>query len=105
MQCARVRDAAWAHITRRTAEAHVRLWTDVVRRAPDTLVAAPAALLGWAAWQAGDGALAWVAVDRCTRAAPDYRMAGQLAVILQGAVPPQTWEGGFAWDEGLPDAG
>ncbi len=103
MQSVRVRDAAWAHITGRTALAHVRLWSDVVRRAPETLVAAPAALLGWAAWQAGDGALAWVAVDRCTRAEPGYRMADQLAVILQGAVPPQTWEGGFAWDRGLPD--
>jgi hypothetical protein len=105
MQSARVRDAAWSLVTRRTAEAHVRLWSDAVRRAPDALVAAPAALLGWAAWQAGDGALAWVAVDRCVRAAPGYRMADQLAVILQGAVPPQSWEGGFAWDEGLPEVG
>jgi hypothetical protein len=32
-------------------------------------------------------------------------MADQLAVILQGAVPPQSWEGGFAWDEGLPEVG
>jgi hypothetical protein len=104
MQSARVRDAAWSHITGRTAEAHVRLWTDAVRRAPDALLAAPAALLGWAAWQAGDGALAWVAVDRCTGAEPGYRMAAQLATILQGAVPPQTWRGGFAWDKGLPDA-
>ncbi|TQK70767.1 uncharacterized protein DUF4192 [Nocardioides sp. SLBN-35] len=105
MQATRVRDAAWAHLGRRTAEGHVRLWTDAVRRAPDPLVAAPAALLGWAAWQAGDGALAWVAVDRCLRAEPGYRMAEQLGSILQGAVPPQSWEGGFAWDEGLPDAG
>lgn len=105
MQAGRVRDAAWSLITHRTAEAHVRLWADVVRRAPEELVAAPAALLGWAAWQAGDGALAWVAVDRCTRAEPGYRMAEQLATILQGAVPPQTWEGGFAWDRGLPDVG
>lgn len=105
MQAGRVRDAAWSQIARPTAEAHVRLWTDAVRRAPEPLVAAPAALLGWAAWQAGDGALAWVAVDRCTRAEPGYRMAEQLAAILQGAVPPQSWEGGFAWDKGLPDAG
>lgn len=104
MQAARVRDAAWSDIAGDNAEAHVRLWTDAVRRAPDALVAAPAALLGWAAWQSGDGALAWVAVDRCTRAESGYRMAEQLASILQAAVPPQSWEGGFAWDEGLPEA-
>ncbi|GAA3520638.1 DUF4192 domain-containing protein [Nocardioides daeguensis] len=104
MQAGRVRDAAWSAIVHRTAAAHVRLWTDAVRRAPDALVAAPAALLGWAAWQAGDGALAWVAVDRCTRAEPGYRMAAQLGSILQAAVPPQSWQGGFAWDEGLPEA-
>ena len=49
----------------RVAPRHVRLWTDAVQRAPDELVAAPAAVLGLAAWLAGHGALAWCAVDRC----------------------------------------
>ncbi|MDQ6526471.1 DUF4192 domain-containing protein [Nocardioides sp. LHD-245] len=104
MQAARVRDAAWSDLRGHNAEAHLRLWSDAVRRAPDALVAAPAALLGWSAWQAGDGALAWAAVDRCLGASPGHRMAEHLASLLQGAVPPTLWKGGFAWDRGLPQA-
>ncbi len=40
------RDAAWAAMSRDVAARHVRLWTDAVQRAPDDLVAAPAAVLG-----------------------------------------------------------
>ncbi|WP_182376024.1 DUF4192 domain-containing protein [Nocardioides sp. WS12] len=101
MQATRVRDAAWSLITRRTAEAHVRFWSDLVRRAPTPLVPAPAALLAWAAWQAGDGAKAWVALDRCGEVAPDYAMAAYLGSLLQQAVPPDFWEGGFDWSLGL----
>ncbi|TNM43366.1 DUF4192 domain-containing protein, partial [Nocardioides albidus] len=43
VQATRVRDAAWSHLGRHNAEDHVRLWTDAVRRAPEPLVAAPAA--------------------------------------------------------------
>ena len=49
------------------AARHVDLWRDVVRRRPRELRAAPAALLGFAAWLAGNGALAWCAVDRPRR--------------------------------------
>jgi hypothetical protein len=91
LQAPRVRDAAWADLGRHNALAHVRLWTDAVRRSPDALVAAPAALLGWSAWQSGDGALAWIAVDRCLSVEPDCRLAEHLASILRGAVPPALW--------------
>ncbi|MCX6401234.1 MAG: DUF4192 domain-containing protein [Propionibacteriales bacterium] len=102
MQAIRVRDAAWSLIRRDNAAAHVRFWAPVVRRAPDPLVAAPAALLGWASWQAGDGARAWTAVDRCLRVVPDYAMAVHLGALLEHAVPPDFWEGGFDWALGLP---
>jgi hypothetical protein len=69
----------------------VDLWRDVVRRAPLDLLAAPAALLGFAAWLSGDGALAWCAVDRCRQAEPGYSLAGLLADALAGAVPPSSW--------------
>lgn len=105
MQAVRVRDAAWSLIRRDNAAAHVRFWSAVVCRAPDALVAAPAALLGWASWQAGDGARAWAAADRCLRVAPDYAMAEYLARLLQHAVPPDSWEGGFDWALGLPAPG
>ncbi len=86
-----VRDVAWAHMSRANAGRHVDLWRDVVRRAPRDLLAAPAALLGFAAWLSGDGALAWCAVDRCQEAEPDYSLAGLLSEALAGAVPPSTW--------------
>lgn len=103
MQSVRVRDAAWSLIGRADADAHVCWWSAVLARTPDELVAAPAALLGWACWQAGDGARAWAAVDRCRAADPDYALAAYLAVILDNAVPPDHWESGFDWALGLPE--
>lgn len=87
-----VRDAAWEVVRRDEAERHERFWTDVVRRCPGPLVAAPAALLAFAAWLAGHGALAWCALDRCEEAAPGYRLAGYLAQALGNAVPPSVWD-------------
>ena len=94
-----VRDAAWMVMTRAAAREHVTLWTDVVRRSPRELLAAPAALLGFAAWLSGQGALAWCAIDRCRESAPDYALAGMLAEMLVHAVPPAAWEEGGAADD------
>lgn len=105
LQVPRVRDAAWSLIDRGGAEAHVRFWRAVLRAVPDELAAAPATLLGWAAWQAGDGALAWAALGRCGRADPDYPLAADLALLLRHAVPPEVWTGGFDWTLGLPRGG
>lgn len=87
-----VRDAAWASICRETSRDHARLWTDVVRRGPAPLLAAPAALLAFAAWQSGQGALAWCALDRCAEADDAYPLAALIAQALQRAVPPDDWE-------------
>lgn len=87
-----VRDVAWAAITRDSAAVHVELWRDLVRRTPLDLAAAPAALLAFAAWQAGDGALAWCALDRCQEAEPGYSLAGLLTQALSSAVDPATWQ-------------
>ena len=86
-----VRDAAWCSMTRDDAAAHVLLWTDAVQRSPEDLVAAPAAVLGVAAWLAGNGALAWCAVDRCVAHDPDNSLARLVGELLEGAVPPSTW--------------
>ena len=102
VQDLRVRDAAWGLITRADARAHQEFWADVARRAPEPLVPAPSALAGWAAWQAGNGALAWIAVDRCREVAPSYGMATILAGCLDQAVPPESVECDLTWDEGLP---
>ena len=88
-----VRDGVWALMARDNARAHVHFWTDVVRRAPDPLLPAAAALLGFAAWLAGHGALAWCALDRCAEVEPDHSLAGLVAGVLIRAVPPSTWPG------------
>ena len=87
-----VRDAAWGLLDRSRATAHVEFWTDVVRRTPPSLLAAPATLLGYAAWLAGHGALAWCALDLVRPVAPGYRLAGYLAAALEHAVAPSVWE-------------
>jgi hypothetical protein len=68
----RVRDDAWARMNPRYREAHVRLWTDVLRAAATEYVPAPASLLAFTAWQSGNGALASVAVERAGTAPPAY---------------------------------
>lgn len=86
------RDVAWAEIHRMSSAQHVELWRGLVRRAPRDLLPGPCSLLAFAAWQHGDGALAWCAVDRCLEVDPDYSMAHCVAQILTGAVPPSVWE-------------
>ena len=68
--------------------AHVDLWRELVRRSPRDLLPGPASLLAFAAWQHGDGALAWCAIDRCLEVDPDYSMAHYVAEVLTHAVPP-----------------
>jgi len=86
------RDAALFVVERHDAEDHVALWTDLVRRSPDELLASPAVLLGFSAWLAGHGALAWCAVDVCRGVEPEHRMAALLGELLAEAVPPSEWE-------------
>jgi hypothetical protein len=86
------RDAAAGLVSPENASEHAGFWTEVVRRTPDPLVAAPAALLAFAAWRAGDGARAWCAVDRCLEAAPADPLGRLVATVLEHAVPPDAWE-------------
>jgi uncharacterized protein DUF4192 len=84
----RVRDDAWARMDPAHADAHRRLWTDVVRRAQPRYVAAPASLLAFVAWQSGDGALANVALDRALADDPRYSMATLLQQVITAGAPP-----------------
>ena len=86
------RDEAWAWLDRSRANRAVALWSDAVRRLPDSHVAAPAAVLAFAAWLAGDGALAWCAVDRCRDVEPGHSLAHLVAGLLEDATSPATWE-------------
>ncbi len=92
-----VRDAAWA-VTPPAAEAPrareaADLWAEVVRRAPRPWRAPAAALLAYAAWNSGNGALAWCAVDVAEEADPDHTLTGLVAALLRGAVRPGSLDG------------
>jgi len=84
----RVRDDAWARMDPEYSRAHLRLWTDLTRLAPPGYVAAPASLLAFCAWQAGNGALANVALDRAFADDPGYTMAALLRQALNAGAPP-----------------
>ena len=83
-----VRDDAWARMVPEHRQAHLALWADVVRRADGPWLPAPASLLAFTAWQAGDGPLANIALDRALAADPGYSMALLLRDILAAGVPP-----------------
>lgn len=83
-----VRDDAWARMDPGHRDAHRRLWADVVRRAQPGYVAPPASLLAFTAWQAGDGALANIAIDRALADDPGYSMALLLRGAITGGLPP-----------------
>ena len=84
----RVRDDAWSRMEPEFREAHLRLWTDLTTLAPAGLVAAPASLLAFVAWQSGNGALANVALDRALADDPSYSMAQLLRQVITAGAPP-----------------
>lgn len=86
-----LREVAWSEMSRTDARQHVELWRDLVRRAPDNLRSAAAALLGFAAWLAGDGALAWCALERCFEGDPDDQLGQHVAALVESATPPTVW--------------
>jgi Domain of unknown function (DUF4192) len=86
----RVRDDAWARMDPEHAEAHQRLWTDIVRRAEPRYVPAPACLLAFTAWQSGNGALANIAIARALESDPGYTMALLLFEAVGGGLPPSA---------------
>ena len=86
----RVRDDAWARMVPGQVQAHLRLWTDLVRRVPARYVPAPASLLAFTAWQAGNGALANVAAQRALAADPEYSMALLILEAIGAGIPPSA---------------
>ena len=86
------RDEAWVSLTRAEARRAVDLWSDAVRRLPPSHVAGPAAVLAFAAWLVGDGALAWCAVDRCREVDASHSLASLVVQLLDSATSPDRWE-------------
>ena len=85
------RDRLWLDMNRGNAGSHVALWTDLTKRAPDDVRAAPASLLGFASWRSGHGALAWCALDQVPKDRP-YALANLVAAAVQTGMHPREWE-------------
>ncbi|SEE47540.1 DUF4192 domain-containing protein [Jiangella alba] len=86
-----IRDRLLADLTRDNVDSHVTLWTDMTKRAPDDVRAAPASMLAFASWLYGDGAMAWCALDQVPQDRP-YPLAELLAVAVQTGIHPQEWD-------------
>jgi hypothetical protein len=71
-------------------EWRIRLWTDVLRRVDAGYVPGPGCLLAHAAWCAGRGPLARVALDRTLYEAPGHRVAGTLDRVLSSGLGPHA---------------
>lgn len=85
------RDAAWAWAERVDARRHVEIWLRVVRGCPPADRGASAAVLAFHAWLAGDGALAWCAVDASRAASRACSLTDLVEDLLTRAAPPSMW--------------
>jgi hypothetical protein len=83
-----LRDRALTLALGRSAAAAEVVWTELTRRAPTPLDAAPATLLAVTAWVRGDGALANVALERALTSEPSYTFAALLRAALDQCLRP-----------------
>ncbi|TDB88875.1 DUF4192 domain-containing protein [Actinomadura sp. 7K534] len=84
----RIRDEAWIRIDEDAPAADIAFWRDVLRRVEAPYVPAPASLLAFAAYSAGDGGLANVALERALDTDPAYSMAILLREVINAGIPP-----------------
>ncbi|GAA4242842.1 hypothetical protein GCM10022254_77420 [Actinomadura meridiana] len=84
----RLRDEAWVRIDGDAPSADIALWRDIVRRVEPPYVPAPASLLAYSAYIAGDGGLANIALERALDADPGYTMALLLRQVINTGIPP-----------------
>lgn len=94
------RDFALASITKDTAPQHLALWSEVLGRLPGRFAEVPAAIAGMAAWVAGDGTSANIALTRAQAEARSPRESGPaelLDAVLDRVLPPSAWPSVRGW--------
>ncbi|MFC6153219.1 DUF4192 domain-containing protein [Nocardioides yefusunii] len=87
-----VRDATWSWVHRSEAARHVDLWVAVVRAAPVGRAVQAASVLAFHAWLAGQGALAWCALDRVAERGGSSSLATLVRDLMERSVPPHSWD-------------
>ncbi|MES9540773.1 MULTISPECIES: DUF4192 domain-containing protein [unclassified Actinomadura] len=84
----RLRDETWARLDEDAPAADIAFWRDIVRRVDPAYAPAPASLLAFTAYSAGDGGLANVALQRALDSDPAYSMAVILREVVNAGIPP-----------------
>ncbi|GAA4389993.1 DUF4192 domain-containing protein [Actinomadura verrucosospora] len=97
----RVRDETWIRLEEDASAADIAFWRDIVRRVDPARVPAPASLLAFAAYSAGDGGLANVALQRALDADPAYSMAVILREVVNAGIAPAKLRTGMARPQNL----
>ncbi|MDT4929579.1 MAG: hypothetical protein QOF92_2446 [Pseudonocardiales bacterium] len=85
-----IRDSVWMAIDDGRLDGRA-LWRDLARRLPAPYDAAPLFLFGWAAWRAGDGALAGIAAERAVLSDSEYSAADLLLAALSRGLDPRRF--------------
>lgn len=88
---AAVREHVMNTVTREAATELLPVLTNLTSRTPEAHRSPIAALTAFAAWRAGDGALAWMALDKVTD--PTHPLANIVAGLLETATDPRTLDG------------
>lgn len=86
-----IRDEVWQDMSQANATSHIALWSDLTRRAPDDVKAAPATMLAFASWLHGNGALAWCALDQVPRH-QRHSAAELVTTLVQNGLHPNAWD-------------
>lgn len=86
------RDVALLWMSREKADEQIDLWRRVVNRTLAVHQGHPLALLGMAAWIAGDGALVSVCLERATRLLPPNSLLSILHHLVDAVTPPTQWD-------------
>lgn len=104
-QNSKAREVALLTMTRENAPSHLGLWRGVVNQVPEFGAEAPLFLAGMAAWIAGEGAAACVALERTDQVGEpgSFPPARLLAELIDQVVPPSAWE--TLRDDGILHAG
>lgn len=85
------RDHSWAWAERDDARHHVEIWLRVLRGCAAEHRTVPAAVLAFHAWLAGDGALAWCAIEASQAGAGECSLTSLVEDLLEQAAPPHLW--------------
>lgn len=99
------REAAIWSTSRANAWRRIDVWTQVVRGTPPGCAGFALAILGVAAWIAGEGALQVVCLERARAVGTDEVWADFLEHVNRDVVPPTDWDRlREQWSDGACDA-